>query len=243
MSMDLHGWSRPVSKAAVRHVLNTELAVEYKRLQNVQGLQIITGRGNRTGRMIDDFMRVTPGDPVLRPVIEDLLSYEFNIPFTVEAAGGRLDITREDLLQWFQKQNESWPNLTKGKATTLPKVPQNLLLMLWVWATFRTGDVTGTFVWKPEPELNWWRWPTELSIRDIDWFSICMSGFFLSLYISPFSLLLAGLIAVISVPYFLSIHRDELLKYLVTSPWAKSSTLSSMSTKPRAEPLVDKLAH
>lgn len=94
-AMDLHQFSQPLAKVAVRTALES-LLTPRPQFTIDKDLVIIVGKGNRS----------ETGEPALRPIVQELLD-EMAIPFTIsEKNSGRIIIPATDLSDYVQRM--SW---------------------------------------------------------------------------------------------------------------------------------------
>ena len=99
-ALDLHGYSVPLARAAMRHVLISELLDhEIDRAGPDSDLLVITGRGKGSGEE----------GAVLGPAVLRMLSEEAEPPiaaYSVPGNEGRVRIDRESLRQWLAANAE-----------------------------------------------------------------------------------------------------------------------------------------
>ena len=94
-AMDLHQFSQPLAKVAVRTALESLLTTR-PQFTIDKDLVIIVGKGNRS----------ETGEPALRPIVQELLG-EMAIPFAIsEKNSGRIIISTNDLSDYVQRM--SW---------------------------------------------------------------------------------------------------------------------------------------
>ena len=94
-AMDLHQYSQPLAKVAVRTALES-LLTPRPQFTIEKDLVIIVGKGNRS----------ETGEPALRPIVQELLD-EMAIPSLIpEKNSGRIIVSASDLSDYVQRM--SW---------------------------------------------------------------------------------------------------------------------------------------
>jgi pentatricopeptide repeat domain-containing protein 1 len=94
-ALDLHLFNAAMSKAAIRHYLDSLIGKQQRRKEGMQGLIIIVGKGLHS-----------QDDPVLMPVVKRMLNHDLSIKCTVdERNSGRILISGLELDAYIAKND------------------------------------------------------------------------------------------------------------------------------------------
>jgi len=93
ITVDLHGWSIALAKAALRNVMQ-EYQATFERCSHILPLTILTGKG------------FSKNQPILRPAVAKMLQSDFSPPLNFDFEDNGIQISKKTIIEWIRSQDE-----------------------------------------------------------------------------------------------------------------------------------------